>query len=142
MSTERSEERGWGGGLYGKIAWRSDLVKSQDAELHHGNAGNPQTAEGGRRGGQGRRNDQFDIKTPAPEKQQQKKRRGRGWKKKTQKQKASDQQQEEKTLGREEGKRKPTSSSKSSQQTLPVHHYVRRGLRRGGAGRRWEGGRG
>lgn len=83
MSTERSEERGWGGGgLYGKIAWRSDLVKSQDAELHHGNAGNPQTAEGGRRGGQGRRNDQFDIKTPAPEKQQQKKRRGRGWKKK------------------------------------------------------------
>lgn len=64
------------GGVYGKIAWRSDLVKSQDAELHHGNAGNPQTAEGGRRGGQGRCNDQFDIKTPAREKQQQKE---KGW---------------------------------------------------------------
>lgn len=79
MSTERSEEQGGGGGrVYGKIAWRSDLVKSQDAELHHGNAGNPQTATGGWRGGRDRCNDQFDIRTPTREKQLQKKRGGAG----------------------------------------------------------------
>lgn len=44
MSTECSSEQvlKWG---RSKIAWRSDLVKSQDVQLHHGNAGNPQIAE-------------------------------------------------------------------------------------------------
>lgn len=28
-----------------KIAWRSDLVKSQDVQLHHGNAGIPRIGE-------------------------------------------------------------------------------------------------
>ena len=67
-----------GGDWGGKIAWRSDLFKSQDVQLHHGNVGNPQIVEG-RWAGAGlkshRLNDGIDIRTSLPKDKNTKKKK-------------------------------------------------------------------
>lgn len=63
-----------GGGGKSKIAWRSDLFKSQDIQLHHGNVGIPQISGRGQGAGlkSNRFNDGFDIRTSLPKEKKKK----------------------------------------------------------------------